>query len=168
MTKSTPFEKMKYSFFRVASFSFVARQSPRPGLSSAGPGFRCANSFAHLQVGVANPSTGPSPGTLGELLNRPPRPEGRRGYGAQIFDFSAPSRAKALPHYSPSLVGLKPSLICCLWQRPENDRGSGHLGRSSVRQSRPCGFQRPRFARLEVRKRCLRTETPARRRPRPG
>ena len=94
--------------------SFVARQSLRPGLSSAGPGFRCANSFAHLQVGVANPSTGLSPGTLGELLNRPPRPEGRRGYGAQIFDFSAPSRAKALPHYSPSLVGLKPSLICHL------------------------------------------------------
>ena len=53
----------------------------------------------------------PLPGTLGELLNRPPRPEGRRGYGAQIFDFSAPSRAKALPHYSPSLVGLTPSLL---------------------------------------------------------
>ena len=126
---------MKFSFFRVASFSFVARQSPRPGLSSAGPGFRCANSFAHLQVGVANPSTGPSPGTLGELLNRPPRPEGRRGYGAQIFDFSAPSRAKALPHYSPSLVGLMPSLL---------------LSPSVT-------------ARLEVRKRRLRTGTPARR-----
>ena len=38
----------------------------------------------------------------------------RRGYGAQIFDFSAPSRAKALPHYSPSLVGLTPSLLCHL------------------------------------------------------
>ena len=68
--------------------------------------------FPELHHFLLSPVKGlcPSPGTLGELLNRPPRPEGRRGYGAQIFDFSAPSRAKALPHYSPSLVGLTPSL----------------------------------------------------------
>ena len=30
-----------------------------------------------------------------------------------------------------------------------------------LRTCRRCGFRRPRFARLEVRKRCLRTETPA-------
>ena len=69
--------------------------------------------FPELHHFLLSPVKGlcPSPGTLGELLNRPPRPEGRRGYGAQIFDFSAPSRAKALPHYSPSLVGLMPSLL---------------------------------------------------------
>ena len=170
----------------------------------------------------------PSPGTLGELLNRPPRPEGRRGYGAQIFDFSAPSRAKALPHYSPSLVGLTPSLLLSPsvtasrrprlrgWRfedgpkgpaEPEPQPGEAEVGarkkmieeaatwaaptarrqnlrfcrpRSAKptwkpfglptlnRQSRFCGFRRPRFARLEVRKQRLRTETPARRRPRPG
>ena len=32
------------------------------------------------------------------------------------------------------------SFSCCLWQRPENDIGSGHLGRSSNRQSRFCGL----------------------------
>ena len=30
LTKSTPFEKMNFSFFRVASFSFVARQRALP------------------------------------------------------------------------------------------------------------------------------------------
>lgn len=38
---------------------------------------------------------------------RPPRPEGRRGYGAQIFDFSAPSRAPRSLLTTSSVSGKK-------------------------------------------------------------
>ena len=50
-------------------------------------------------------STGRTPIKNAGFSSRPPRPEGRRGYGAQISDFSAPSRACALPSSRPPRPG---------------------------------------------------------------
>ena len=160
---------MKYSFFRVASFSFVARQRALP--------------FAGYARRIFN-----SPSLVGltpSLLLSPSVPAGRRPrLRGWRFEDGPKGPAEPEPQPGEAEVGARRKMIkeAATWAAPTARRQNLRFCRprsakptwkpkglpTLLRTCRRCGFRRPRFARLEVRKRCLRPETPARRRPRPG